>query len=470
MKKFLLSMAAVVMGFSAFAQTTESFAKEDAAWYTTLKAGAATQTTLTSTNTNITYTSEQAYNASGYLMILGKSIDPKGYIKFKLGFDCSNITIYSKANASGSQAVTVSAGTAVVKENTKIPNTDGGNISIDIPAGSQTAGTEFTIQASANYNVQITKIVYTQVGGVVKEDPELSFPEATYTVKLGEAFTAPALSKMTDADPVYESSNAEVATVDAATGAVTILAVGSTTITATVAETDGFLSGSAKYTLVVEDPNTFWAPDCKDKANTEFTFEALVGEFQPWAVDDRYGLKASAYSGGAANASDAVAASPMLDFTNYIAPMTLNYRSALNQFKLNNVLIDCTDDAIAPYVSIVAKEEGATEWTKLAAVNAPASFSWNFYDGAEVDLSKFAGKKVQIGFRYASTAELAGTWEVDKVVVVATKNPSAVENIEVEDLDAPVVYYNLQGVQVANPENGLFIRVQGNKATKVLVK
>ncbi len=32
------------------------------------------------------------------------------------------------------------------------------------------------------------------------------------------------------------------------------------------------------------------------------------------------------------------------------------------------------------------------------------------------------------------------------------------------------VYYNLQGIRVENPQNGLFIARQGNKATKVLVK
>lgn len=35
---------------------------------------------------------------------------------------------------------------------------------------------------------------------------------------------------------------------------------------------------------------------------------------------------------------------------------------------------------------------------------------------------------------------------------------------------APAVYYNLQGVRVANPENGLYIRVQGKTATKVIVR
>lgn len=45
---------------------------------------------------------------------------------------------------------------------------------------------------------------------------------------------------------------------------------------------------------------------------------------------------------------------------------------------------------------------------------------------------------------------------------------SALENIAVEE-NAPVVYYNLQGAKVANPSNGLYIRVQGNKAEKVVL-
>lgn len=46
---------------------------------------------------------------------------------------------------------------------------------------------------------------------------------------------------------------------------------------------------------------------------------------------------------------------------------------------------------------------------------------------------------------------------------------TGVENVEVE-ANAPAVYYNLQGVEVANPENGLYIVKQGNKVSKVLVK
>ena len=46
---------------------------------------------------------------------------------------------------------------------------------------------------------------------------------------------------------------------------------------------------------------------------------------------------------------------------------------------------------------------------------------------------------------------------------------NGVEKIEADN-NAPVEYYNFQGIKVANPSNGVFIKVQGNKATKIIVK
>ena len=45
-------------------------------------------------------------------------------------------------------------------------------------------------------------------------------------------------------------------------------------------------------------------------------------------------------------------------------------------------------------------------------------------------------------------------------------NKVAVDN----DANAPVEYYNLQGVKVSNPSNGIFIKVQGKKTEKVYIK
>ena len=48
---------------------------------------------------------------------------------------------------------------------------------------------------------------------------------------------------------------------------------------------------------------------------------------------------------------------------------------------------------------------------------------------------------------------------------------AGVKGVEVStDANAPVEYFNLQGVRVANPENGLYIRRQGNKVEKVIIR
>ena len=86
-----------------------------------------------------------------------------------------------------------------------------------------------------------------------KLSQELSFPETAYTVKIGDTFTAPELSGAKT--PVtYTSSNTDVATVNATSGAITLgKTVGSTVITATAAENDYYNSATATYTIVLED-------------------------------------------------------------------------------------------------------------------------------------------------------------------------------------------------------------------------
>ena len=80
----------------------------------------------------------------------------------------------------------------------------------------------------------------------------LEFSAATASAILGEAFTAPTLSGVTEG-VVYSSSNTAVATVDAATGAVTLVGAGETTITAAAPESETHLAGTATYTLTVAD-------------------------------------------------------------------------------------------------------------------------------------------------------------------------------------------------------------------------
>ena len=54
-------------------------------------------------------------------------------------------------------------------------------------------------------------------------------------------------------------------------------------------------------------------------------------------------------------------------------------------------------------------------------------------------------------------------------LVYSSGRKASVESI-VTDLNAPTQYYNLQGVKVDKPQGGVFIKVQGDKATKVYIK
>lgn len=88
---------------------------------------------------------------------------------------------------------------------------------------------------------------------IVKGAPSLSFPQTSYTVEMGDVFSTPKLEGLPKGvTPVYTSSNTEVATVNAATGEVAIVGVGTTTITVTSPKTDNYEVATASYVLTVK--------------------------------------------------------------------------------------------------------------------------------------------------------------------------------------------------------------------------
>lgn len=77
----------------------------------------------------------------------------------------------------------------------------------------------------------------------------------------------------------------------------------------------------------------------------------------------------------------------------------------------------------------------------------------------------------------SQTKGTSGTWYTNlapakaptefNLPMLFKQDGAGVETIVVENENAPVEYFNLQGVRVAEPANGIFIRRQGNKVTKV---
>ena len=120
---------------------------------------------------------------------------------------------------------------------------------------------------------------------IVKGAPSLSFPQTSYTVEMSDVFSTPKLEGLPEGvTPAYTSSNKEVATVDAATGEVTIVGVGTTTITITSPETGIYEGATASYELNVKaaiykvefdfTTNNWGLPTGYNKGEASYTNEA----------------------------------------------------------------------------------------------------------------------------------------------------------------------------------------------------
>lgn len=204
-------------------------------------------------------------------------------------------------------------------------------------------------------------------------------------------------------------------------------------------------------------------------ANFGFTFEDGTlpeGITYVWTRDSKNNyMKASAWNKVNFAVEAAYLVSPVVDLAG-LTNIDLTFAQCVGQFK------DAAGTLIAPndFLKLCVREEGG-QWS--APIDVPSFPAYNegknFSSFADcvMSLDAYAGKKIQLGFRYSSTATTAGTWEI-KSVKVTDRNGAGVENIAA-DADAPVEYFNLQGVRVAEPANGIFIRRQGFKATKVIL-
>ena len=107
----------------------------------------------------------------------------------------------------------------------------------------------YKVVGDANHeNAEGGQVVVT----IAKANATVTFASRTASGKMGEAFTAPKVTTSpADLTLAYASSNTKVATVDASTGAVTLVSAGETTITVSFAGNDNYNAASDSYTLTV---------------------------------------------------------------------------------------------------------------------------------------------------------------------------------------------------------------------------
>lgn len=246
MKKLLLSLAVAAMsfGYAAADEVTFDFINKD---YGMTRLSGDTKEynsnpqVITDGAVSITISGEN----SSRLWSDGLRLYSTTSIKFAVsGGTVDGIVFTAKANGGGKNIALVDGqpGTYTATDSSKESTWTGSAATVDFKSllskGSQAFGS--------------IKVTYT-VSGTAKKNANLVFSEKEVTITEGDAFTAPTLTKATNAEVVYSTSDENVADVNATTGAVTIMGVGEAVISAKAAENDEYYAGEASYKIIVKE-------------------------------------------------------------------------------------------------------------------------------------------------------------------------------------------------------------------------
>lgn len=148
-----------------------------------------------------------------------------------------------------------------------------------------------------------------------------------------------------------------------------------------------------------------------------------------WTYNSKYGMVATASQNSGANnyASESWLVSPEIDLSGKESAFLI-LSHAGNYF--TNISNECSVLISADYGTRSIADEAT--WEKLEITNWPTSFT---YVESVVNISKYAGKKVNLAFKYTSTDTKAGTWEIGSVTI-AESEPEDPNNYGTQD--API--------------------------------
>lgn len=156
----------------------------------------------------------------------------------------------------------------------------------------------------------------------------------------------------------------------------------------TVVLDESFATGQGSFTI-----------DNKQLPNGEGSFVWNLGSFN----DDKF-MKASAYIDGTKYASESWLVSPLVDLSQ-ATTATLTFDHAHNYA-----------GTAEEEFTLWATETSADNWQQLTIDKYGSGFK---FTTATIDLSAYAGKTIKFAFKYVSTTDAAGTWEIKNVKVIA---------------------------------------------------
>ena len=169
-----------------------------------------------------------------------------------------------------------------------------------------------------------------------------------------------------------------------------------------------------------------------------------------WAYAAGYGMKGSAFANSTKYTAESWLISPEISLAGTTAPQ-LTFSHAVNKLDVGTP---------ADWFTLHIKEVGSETWSELVIPTHGTGTSWAFVDSGVIDLSAYVGKNVQIAFKYTSSSESAGTWEVKNVLVA--EGGSAEPEQPADGSTVANIVFNQMGYTNAQNLDGQTITVDEN--------
>lgn len=431
MKKFLLSLAALLSFGFANADIVEDFSGFPTASVT----AGTTTSTVTSSTTEIEYevigvryyaeyTDKSGKVTPSYLMLASKTQKkPASFIQFELPIDCVEMVIKTGASASKNFTLNVYAGDEKIVNAMKL-NEQNKDFKVSIPEAYRKAGTVYKLEAATtSYNGQFQTITYVAPSSEPKIEANVETVSFAAPLNNNQTQNVVVSAQNITGDITVSSNSdafevpASVSVAEAATGVAITL----------VADVAGEHSGVITFsngTVKAELPVSGFVAEQEGTVEDPLSIESVIsmnslnaGPFCVTGIIDE---------NCAANAKNGV------------------LQTTTTLVDSNIVLKDANNNLIA-----VALPNNSDAREKLNIVNN----------------NDIVGKTIVISGTLETYFGAAGVKNTEY-----KSGLSGIESVEAEDSDAPVEYFNLQGVRVDEPQNGLYIRRQGSTVTKVIVK
>lgn len=330
------------------------------------------------------------------------------------------------------------------------------------------------------------EVTYTEdLGG--KQECGLKFNEQSATAFLGEAFTSPTLENPNGLSLTWSSSDESVATVDK-DGKVTTVGAGKTVITVATEGNDAYAAGNTSYTLQVipvatnlKEMLTF-APNVYDQVKVNFPLTVTYAKGNYAFV-----LDAEGNAGDICNIKN-INSSSLTVTTIYhkgdvipagwLATNATMYESVIWEGIPDDV-VDKVEVTYPVVTSVTPADADRVVVLKQVTFAMPTASGNTKAYGTTPD-----GTRYEFQDTYGAATYPEGTYDVTCVVRYSKRGSTeyfylaplaytvsssvSIEMIETEN--ATPRYYNLDGTEVANPHNNIYIKVSDGKARKVVVK